>query len=116
MNWLLTRHPMPRPLQGDSPVFLPLLSRVPLRSTPLSELPADSSATSPAIPSTSASGSTARRTKVVPASRPGRAPTAFTDLSGTKQGREMMKTYEGGTKRGSGGELARRRAQHSSSE
>ncbi|GAA5963943.1 hypothetical protein JCM8115_002768 [Rhodotorula mucilaginosa] len=101
---------------GDSPVFLPLLSRVPLRSNPLSELPADSSATSAAIPSTSATGSTARRTKVVPASRPGRAPTAFTDLSGTKQGREMMKTYEGGTKRGNGGELARRRAQHSSSE
>lgn len=97
-------------LQGDSPVFLPLLSRVPLRSTPLSELPADSSATSSATPSP-ASGSAARRTKVVPASRPGRAPTAFTDLSATKQGREMMKTYEGGTKRGSGGDLERRRAQ-----
>jgi hypothetical protein len=39
-----------------------------------------------------------RERRVVPASRPGRAPTAFTDLSGTKQGREMMKTYEGGTK------------------
>ena len=102
--------------QGDSPVFLPLLSRVPLRSTPLSELPADSSATSSSSTSGS-STSSARRTKVVPASRPGRAPTAFTDLSGTKQGREMMKTYEGGTKRGSGGgELARRRAQQSSSE
>lgn len=114
MKRLLTRQSLGRTtLQGDSPVFLPLLSRVPLRSTPLSELPADSSATSAAIPSAAgSSSSSARRTKVVPASRPGRAPTAFTDLSGTKQGREMMKTYEGGTKRGSGGgELARRRAQ-----
>ncbi|GAA5976536.1 hypothetical protein JCM10908_005535 [Rhodotorula pacifica] len=104
---------------GDSPVFLPLLSRVPMRSTPLSELPTDSSATTYSSSSSSSSSSatastssaSTRRTKIVPASRPGRAPIAFTDLSGTKQGREMMKTYEGGTKRGSGGEAARRRAQ-----
>ncbi|GAA5868978.1 hypothetical protein JCM3774_002438 [Rhodotorula dairenensis] len=90
---------------GDSPVFLPLLARVPLRSTPLTELPTSTPA---AVASAS---SPARRTKVVPASRPGRAPTAFIDLSGTKQGRELMKTYGGGTKRGSGGEEKRRRAQ-----
>ncbi|BGP54226.1 hypothetical protein JCM8202_001359 [Rhodotorula sphaerocarpa] len=95
---------------GDSPVFLPLLSRVPLRTTPLTELPSDSSAVSSA-PTSNNPTAPSRRTKLVAASRPGRAPTAFVDLSGTKEGREMRGTYEGGTKRGGGEKVKLRKQQ-----
>ncbi|BGP14431.1 hypothetical protein JCM10213_004554 [Rhodosporidiobolus nylandii] len=68
---------------GDSPVFLPLLARTPKRETPLTE-----------APSLSAQPSRSSRTTTVPASRPGRAATIFTDLSGTKKGAELQRTYD----------------------
>ncbi|GAA5974182.1 hypothetical protein JCM11641_003311 [Rhodosporidiobolus odoratus] len=73
---------------GDSPVFLPLLARVPARKTPLVDV------SSPSSPASS-------RSTVIPATRPGRAATIFTDLSGTKKGAELQQTYDAKkTKRG----------------
>ncbi|GAA5838281.1 hypothetical protein JCM3766R1_005508 [Sporobolomyces carnicolor] len=74
---------------GDSPVFLPLLSRVPKRDTPLTSVPP--------LSSTSADDSLASsstKTRVVPASRPGRAATVFVDLSGTKEGEALASSYD----------------------
>ncbi|GJN87280.1 hypothetical protein Rhopal_000228-T1 [Rhodotorula paludigena] len=70
---------------GDSPVFLPLLSRIPLRATPLTEAPSPSP---PSSPSSSPTSTT------VPASRPGRAATVFTDLSGSKAGAVLEASYD----------------------
>ncbi|GAA5948871.1 hypothetical protein JCM21900_003455 [Sporobolomyces salmonicolor] len=70
---------------GDSPVFLPLLSRVPNREVPLTSTPLSDS------PSTLRSTS---NTTVVPPSRPGRAATVFTDLSATKEGEALKKSYD----------------------
>ncbi|BGP38487.1 hypothetical protein JCM10450v2_002435 [Rhodotorula kratochvilovae] len=79
---------------GDSPVFLPLLSRVPLRATPLTAPPAGSTAAS-STPAPS------KATLVVPASRAGRAPLVFTDLSGTPEGKKLEASYDRSkTKRG----------------
>ncbi|GAA6017919.1 hypothetical protein JCM11491_001216 [Sporobolomyces phaffii] len=72
---------------GDSPVFLPLLSRVPKRSTPLASVP-------PLSTVSPSSHSTSTQTRVVPATRPGRAATVFVDLSGTKEGQELEKSYD----------------------
>ncbi|GAA5821397.1 hypothetical protein JCM11251_004604 [Rhodosporidiobolus azoricus] len=78
---------------GDSPV-LPALRRVPDRAVPLTEAPLLSA-------SPSSSSSSAGKVKTVPASRPGRAATVFTDLSGTKRGEGMQATYNANkTKRG----------------
>ncbi|GAA5851466.1 hypothetical protein JCM9279_001076 [Rhodotorula babjevae] len=92
---------------GDSPVFLPLLSRIPLRATPLTAPPASSSNPPPSSSSTTSSTSTTASTSprakqlTVPASRAGRAPLVFTDLSGTPQGRRLEQSYDQGkTKRG----------------
>ncbi|GAA5995508.1 hypothetical protein JCM5350_006018 [Sporobolomyces pararoseus] len=74
---------------GDSPVFLPLLSRVPKRDTPLTSVPPLSSTPASSLPS-----SPSTNTRIVPASRPGRAATVFVDLSGTKEGQELEKTYD----------------------
>ncbi|GAA6052698.1 hypothetical protein JCM3770_007180 [Rhodotorula araucariae] len=83
---------------GDSPVFLPLLSRVPLRATPLTAPPAGSTAASPAPPPSKA-------TLVVPAARAGRAPLVFTDLSGTPAGKKLEASYDRTkTKRGKPGQ------------
>ncbi|GAA5867286.1 hypothetical protein JCM1840_005011 [Sporobolomyces johnsonii] len=70
---------------GDSPVFLPLLSRVPKR---------DVSLTSPPLSDSPSSTFRTPNTTVVPASRPGRAPTVFTDLSATKEGEELKMSYD----------------------
>ena len=88
--------------QGDSPVFLPLLSRIPLRATPLTAPPASPSNPPPASTSSSSSSPAARKKHLtVPASRAGRAPLVFTDLSGTPQGRKLEQSYDAGkTKRG----------------
>ncbi|GAA5869414.1 hypothetical protein JCM16303_000459 [Sporobolomyces ruberrimus] len=87
---------------GDSPVFLPLLSRVSKRDTPLTSVPPLSS-TSPSALATST------KTQVVPATRPGRASTIFVDLSGTKEGQELERSYDPTkTKRGT---PARKRAE-----
>ncbi|GAA5936150.1 mitochondrial 37S ribosomal protein mS45 MRPS35 [Sporobolomyces koalae] len=72
---------------GDSPVFLPLLARIPKRAAPLDSVPSLSSATPSSSPASS-------RIQVVPASRPGRAATVFSDLSGTKEGQEMAKSFD----------------------
>ncbi|TNY18524.1 eukaryotic mitochondrial regulator protein-domain-containing protein [Rhodotorula diobovata] len=80
---------------GDSPVFLPLLSRVPLRSTPLTTPPA-SSTTTAATTSTDKN-----KSLLVPASRAGRASILFSDLSGTSQGKKLEESYDRSkTKRG----------------
>ncbi|BGP23171.1 ribosomal protein S35, mitochondrial protein [Rhodotorula toruloides] len=72
---------------GESPVFLPLLKQVPKRGTPLSETPlvskTDSVAPSKPEP----------KVLVAPASRQGRAPTVFRDLSGTEQGEKLASSY-----------------------
>ncbi|GAA5898697.1 mitochondrial 37S ribosomal protein mS45 MRPS35 [Sporobolomyces salmoneus] len=74
---------------GDSPVFLPLLSRVPKRATPLTSVPPLSSTSASSLPST-----TTTKSRTIPASRPGRAATVFVDLSGTKEGEELQKSYD----------------------
>jgi hypothetical protein len=69
--------------QGDTPLFLPLLSRVsPTTSTPKKPILKSSK-------------------KLVPASRSGRAGTVFTDLSGTWSGKVLEASYDQNkTKRG----------------
>ncbi|BGO98088.1 hypothetical protein RTG_01289 [Rhodotorula toruloides ATCC 204091] len=85
---------------GDSPVFLPLLTQVPNRATPLTETPRISK-------TDSASRKPEPKVLVAPASREGRAPTVFTDLSGTEQGEKLASSYKPNkTKRGN----ARKRA------
>ncbi|GAA5910291.1 hypothetical protein JCM8208_003498 [Rhodotorula glutinis] len=78
---------------GDSPVFLPLLSRIPLRATPLTAPPASPSNPPPSTPSSSSSSSK-KQQHVVAASRAGRAPLVFVDLSGTDKGRKLEQTYD----------------------
>ncbi|GAA5855942.1 hypothetical protein JCM8547_000423 [Rhodosporidiobolus lusitaniae] len=74
---------------GDSPVFLPALARTPLRSTPLTSVPPlSASPTDPSTPVVKGKSTT------VPASRPGRAATIFTDLSGTPRGEKMGSSYD----------------------
>lgn len=73
---------------GDSPVFLPLLNRVPKRDVPLTSIPPLSSTSPSSLQHSNA------KIQVVPASRPGRAATVFTDLSGTKEGEELQKSYD----------------------
>lgn len=68
-------------LQGDSPVFLPLLAKV----------------------SESGDKPKPRRVRedlVAPASRPGRAATVFKDVSGTSAGKAFAATRKEQTKRG----------------
>ncbi|GAA6000255.1 hypothetical protein JCM10207_007926 [Rhodosporidiobolus poonsookiae] len=76
---------------GDSPVFLPALSRVPNRAVPLAEAPPLSASSSA---SAAASSSSSSKSRLVPASRAGRAGTLFTDLSGTAKGAEMQRSYD----------------------
>ncbi|GAA6062390.1 hypothetical protein JCM10212_003199 [Sporobolomyces blumeae] len=79
---------------GDSPVFLPLLARVPKRDTPLTAVPSTSSASLSDL-------RTSSKVNLVPASRPGRAATAFVNLSGTAEGAALEQTYDKNkTKRG----------------
>lgn len=88
--------------QGDSPVFLPLLSHLPT-SIP-SASPSASTSTSSSSPKSTATKSSADpAVTVVPAARPGRAATVFKDLSRTKEGDKMRESYVAGrTKRGKG--------------
>ncbi|GAA5947331.1 hypothetical protein JCM3775_005367 [Rhodotorula graminis] len=102
---------------GDSPVFLPLLSRIPLRTTPLTSPPASRSNPPPSSSTTSTSSTTASSSSprpkrlVVPASRAGRAPLVFTDVSGTAQGSKLEQSYDPSrTKRGNKAVKGRSRA------
>ncbi|GAA6028109.1 hypothetical protein JCM8097_001875 [Rhodosporidiobolus ruineniae] len=76
---------------GDQPV-LPLLKRVPNRTTPLTAVPPLSA--SSASDAAAALAAKKKNSRVVPASRPGRAATVFTDLSGTWRGDKMKASYD----------------------